>query len=160
VPEDRQESIDTTLVVATQIDVLKPVQPKRCLTRLHPHRKDGLTLFQCVGHFIEDVGRLHRPWGEHDNEAGGTAKRLFDGCIPARADWNVELIQPDIGAVRGQGRCRHLYHYFHTDQETPDTVPWTGLEATTRASSRIIDEVNTLALTDLQRPEELEAPGR
>jgi hypothetical protein len=39
-------------------------------------------------------------------------------------------------------------------------VPWRGLEATTRASSRIIDEVNTLALTDLQRPEELEAPGR
>ena len=35
-----------------------------------------------------------------------------------------------------------FYHYFHSDQETPDTVPWTGLEATTRAYARIIDEVN------------------
>jgi hypothetical protein len=46
-----------------------------------------------------------------------------------------------------------FYHYFHTDQETPDAVPWTGLEATTRAYAKIIDEVNTLALGDLQRPE-------
>ena len=37
-----------------------------------------------------------------------------------------------------------FYHYFHTDQETPATVPWTGLEATTRAYARIIDEVNKL----------------
>jgi len=47
-----------------------------------------------------------------------------------------------------------FYHYFHTDQETPDAVPWTGLEATTRAYAKIIDEVNKLALSDLQRPEE------
>ncbi len=37
-------------------------------------------------------------------------------------------------------------HYFHTDQETPETVPWTGLEAMTRAYAKIIDEVNKLAL--------------
>lgn len=47
-----------------------------------------------------------------------------------------------------------FYHYFHTDQETPETVPWTGLEASTRAYARIIDEVNALELADLQRPEE------
>ena len=47
-----------------------------------------------------------------------------------------------------------FYHYFHTDQETPETVPWTGLEATTRAYAKIIDEVNKLDLTDLQRREE------
>jgi hypothetical protein len=46
-----------------------------------------------------------------------------------------------------------FYYYFHTDQETPDAVPWTGLEATTRAYAKIIDEVNKLALSDLQRPE-------
>jgi hypothetical protein len=51
-------------------------------------------------------------------------------------------------------RTSEFYHYFHTDQETPDTVPWTGLEATTRAYAKIIDEVNKLALSDLQRPEE------
>jgi Peptidase family M28 len=47
-----------------------------------------------------------------------------------------------------------FHHYFHTDQETPDTVPWTGLEVSTRAYARIIDEVNKLPLSDLQRPEE------
>lgn len=47
-----------------------------------------------------------------------------------------------------------FYHYFHSDQETPETVPWTGLEATTRAYASIIDEVNKLPLSDLQRAEE------
>lgn len=48
--------------------------------------------------------------------------------------------------------------YFHTDEETPETVPWTGLEASTRAYARIIDGVNELELKDLQRPPEAE-PG-
>lgn len=47
-----------------------------------------------------------------------------------------------------------FYHYFHTDSETPDAVPWTGLEATTRAYAKVIDEINKLPLSDLQRPEE------
>ncbi len=47
-----------------------------------------------------------------------------------------------------------FHHYFHTDRETPETVPWTGLEASTRAYARIIDEVNRLPLSALQRPEE------
>jgi peptidase M28-like protein len=46
--------------------------------------------------------------------------------------------------------------YFHTDQETPETVPWTGLEASTRAYARIIAGVNELDLKDLQRPPEPE----
>jgi len=33
-------------------------------------------------------------------------------------------------------------------------VPWTGLEATTRAYAKIVDEVNKLPLSALQRPEE------
>ena len=49
-----------------------------------------------------------------------------------------------------------FYHYFHTDKETPETVPWTGLEASTRAYARIIDEVNNLELGVLQRPPEPE----
>ena len=48
--------------------------------------------------------------------------------------------------------------YFQNDMETPETVPWTGLEATTRAFARIIDKVNELPLSALQRPEE--APYR
>ncbi|HEX6895657.1 MAG TPA: M28 family peptidase [Bryobacteraceae bacterium] len=47
-----------------------------------------------------------------------------------------------------------FYHYFHTDRDTPETVPWTGLEATTRAYAKIIDEVNKLPLSVFQRPPE------
>ncbi len=47
-----------------------------------------------------------------------------------------------------------FFHYFHTDLETPETVPWTGLEATTRAYARIIDEVNRLPLSELQRSQD------
>jgi hypothetical protein len=52
--------------------------------------------------------------------------------------------------------------FFHTDAETPETVPWTGLEATTRAYARIVDEVNKLPLSDFQRAPELPptSPGR
>jgi hypothetical protein len=47
------------------------------------------------------------------------------------------------------------YHsYFHSDWETPEMVPWTGLEAATRAFAKIIDEVNKRPLSDFQRPEE------
>jgi len=47
------------------------------------------------------------------------------------------------------------YHsYFHTDWETPEMVPWTGLQASTRAFAKIIDEVNKHPLSDFQRPEE------
>jgi len=49
------------------------------------------------------------------------------------------------------------HHYFHTDLETPQTVPWTGLEASTRAYAKIIDEVNKLPLSTFQRPEERQA---
>jgi Peptidase family M28/PA domain len=45
--------------------------------------------------------------------------------------------------------------YFHSDHESDDTVPWTGLEAITRAYAKIIDGVNTLDLKDLQRPPEV-----
>jgi hypothetical protein len=41
---------------------------------------------------------------------------------------------------------------MHTAADTPDNVPWTGLEAATRAYAKIIDEVNKLPLKDLQRP--------
>jgi Peptidase family M28/PA domain len=41
--------------------------------------------------------------------------------------------------------------YFHSDGETPEMVPWTGLEATTRAYAMIIDRANALPLADLQR---------
>jgi len=39
--------------------------------------------------------------------------------------------------------------------ESADTVPWTGLESTTRAYAKIIDGVNMLDLKDLQRAPEV-----
>jgi hypothetical protein len=47
-----------------------------------------------------------------------------------------------------------FYHYFHTDREIPETVPWTGLEATTQAYAKVIEEVNKLQLSALQRAPE------
>ena len=45
-----------------------------------------------------------------------------------------------------------FYHYFQTDHETPETVPWTGLESATRAYARIIDRTNEMDLRQLQPP--------
>ena len=44
--------------------------------------------------------------------------------------------------------------FFHSDHESAAMVPWTGLEAITRAYAMIVDGVNTLDLKDLQRPPE------
>jgi hypothetical protein len=41
---------------------------------------------------------------------------------------------------------------MHTTEDTPANVPWTGLEAVTRAYAKLIDEVNKVPLKDLQRP--------
>jgi hypothetical protein len=44
------------------------------------------------------------------------------------------------------------YHeYFHTDWETPEQVPWTGLQASTRAFAKIIEEVNKIPLEKLNK---------
>ena len=41
---------------------------------------------------------------------------------------------------------------MHTAEDTPANVPWTGLEAVTRAYAKLIDDVNKLPLKDLQLP--------
>jgi hypothetical protein len=41
---------------------------------------------------------------------------------------------------------------FHTDWDTPEEVPYTGLEASTRAHAMLIDEVNALPLATLRAP--------
>jgi hypothetical protein len=43
--------------------------------------------------------------------------------------------------------------YYHTDHETPETVPWTGLGSITRAFAKIIDDVNKVDIRDLQPPQ-------
>jgi hypothetical protein len=41
---------------------------------------------------------------------------------------------------------------MHTTEDTPANVPWTGLEAVTRAYAKLIDAVNKIPLKELQRP--------
>jgi hypothetical protein len=98
--------------------------------------------------------------------AGGpTRPKLQDIAVKAFRDFGVATYaepnrQPPSGDL---GRffwflpgvaTSDFYMFFHTDLETPETVPWTGLEAATRSYARIVDEVNKLPLSDLQRPEE------
>jgi hypothetical protein len=42
--------------------------------------------------------------------------------------------------------------YWHSDHETAEIIPPTELAAVTRAYAKIISEVNTVDLKDLQRP--------
>jgi hypothetical protein len=55
------------------------------------------------------------------------------------------------------------FMYMHTTGDTPDSVAWSGLEAITRAYAKVIDKVNKLPLSELQRPAEPDlnpnAPG-
>ena len=53
------------------------------------------------------------------------------------------------------------FRYMHTNGDTPEDVPWSGLESVTRAYAKIVDEVNKLPLSALQRPAEENptAPG-
>ena len=72
--------------------------------------------------------------------------------VPAGDGGVFQNFVPTIGAGE-------YHNFFHTDWETPETVPWTSLQAVTRAYAKIIDEVNKIPLSALQRPEEV-SPGR
>ncbi len=98
--------------------------------------------------------------------AGGNSRPNLEAiAVNAFREFGVSiLLEPnDVPPAGDLGRVyrftpgvatSEFFHYFHTDMETPETVPWTGLEASTRAYARIIDRVNELELGDLQRPEE------
>ncbi|HEX7140026.1 MAG TPA: M28 family peptidase [Vicinamibacterales bacterium] len=100
--------------------------------------------------------------------AGGpTRPKLQDLAIRAFREFGVPIYsEPESAPPPGDlGRffrfvpgvdAGDFNMYFHTDGETPETVPWTGLQASTRAYARIIDGVNELDLEDLQRPPEPE----
>jgi len=86
-----------------------------------------------------------------------TTKAFREFGAPLYLDPNTQPPPGDLGQfwrfLPGVASSE-FYDYFHTDQETPDVVPWTGLEATTRAYAKIIDEVNKLPLSAMQRPPE------
>jgi hypothetical protein len=99
--------------------------------------------------------------------AGGPQRpKLQDLAVKAFREFGVVTYAEPERAAPG-GEMSRLWPYvpgvqgsdynvfFHSDHESADTVPWTGLEAITRAYAKIIDGVNTLDLKDLQRPPEV-----
>src|SRR5262249_44702142 len=98
--------------------------------------------------------------------AGGPSRpQLQELSVSAFREFGVPIYaEPEVAPPPGDlgqffrflpgVRTSDFTMFFHTDAETPETVPWTGLEATTRAYAKIIDEVNKLDLKDLQRPPE------
>jgi hypothetical protein len=104
--------------------------------------------------------------------AGGPRRpKLQDIAVKAFRDFGVVTYAAPERAAPG-GEMSRLWPYvpgvqasdynmfFHSDGETAATVPWTGLEAITRAYAKIIDEVNKLPLSELQRPVDPTAPQR
>jgi len=61
-------------------------------------------------------------------------------------------VGPFVGFLPGLVAQSNDFMYMHTTGDTPENVAWSGLEAATRAYAKIVDEVNTLPLGDLQRP--------
>jgi hypothetical protein len=66
--------------------------------------------------------------------------------------------------VRPLGEIRSLFElapgfqtirdgvFYHSDQDTPDTVPAVGLEALTRAYAKVIDDTNKLEMSAIRSP--------
>ena len=104
--------------------------------------------------------------------AGGSSRPELQAiAVKAFRDFGVPLLRgpnprPPLGDLGRLSRftpgvaTSDFNHYFHTDRETPETVPWTGLEAATRAYAKIVDEVNKLPLSSLQRPPEPDPTAR
>ncbi len=67
-------------------------------------------------------------------------------------------ILPFAGFLPGVVIQSNDFMSMHTSDDSPANVAPTGLEAATRAYARIIDEVNKLPLSDLQRPPESRTP--
>jgi hypothetical protein len=80
---------------------------------------------------------------------------LWDQPSPAPPSGDI---LPFFGFLPGVVIQSNDFMYMHTSGDSPANVAPSGLEAATRAYARIIDEVNTLALSELQRPEEPRKP--
>jgi hypothetical protein len=94
---------------------------------------------------------------------GNQRPRLQDAVVNALEEFGVPIYAEPENGVPG-GEASRLYTfvpavqasnynmYFHSDFETPATVPAPGLAATTRAYAKIIEEVNNMDLKELQLP--------
>jgi hypothetical protein len=102
---------------------------------------------------------------------GNQRPKLQEATVKAFEEFGVPIYAEPENGVPG-GEASRLYSYvpavqasnynmfFHSDAETPATVPAPGLAATTRAYVKIVEEVNKLDLKDLQLPTPGAAPTR
>jgi len=94
---------------------------------------------------------------------GNERPKLQEAAYKAFLQFGVPIYAEPEPGVPG-GEASRLYQFvpavqasnynmfFHSDAETPSTVPAPGLAATTRAYAKVIDDVNKMELKDLQRP--------
>lgn len=101
---------------------------------------------------------------------GNQRPKLQTAAIKAFEEFGVPIYAEPENSVPGGEASRlaafvpavqasNYNMFFHSDAETPATVPAPGLAATTRAYIRIIEEVNKLDLKDVQLPAQT-APTR
>ena len=94
---------------------------------------------------------------------GSQRPKLQEAAYKAFQEFGVPIYaEPEPGTPGGE--ASRLYQYvpavqasnynmfFHSDAETPATVPAPGLAASARAYLKVIDEVNKMELKDLQLP--------
>jgi hypothetical protein len=87
------------------------------------------------------------------------SRKLIDIAVDAFDSFGVPTYTGTDGVAMAEiSRIRSLVPsfgvsdvdtYYHSDHETAETVPWTGLAATTRAMAKLIDGVNTLEIREL-----------
>jgi hypothetical protein len=92
---------------------------------------------------------------------GGSAK-LMDIVTNAYRAFDVKLMsRPAQNAAGEIGRIQNLAPsmqlidtglYWHSDKETADLIPASGLQAVTRAYAKVIADIGALSIQDLQRP--------
>ncbi|MBZ5602219.1 MAG: M28 family peptidase [Acidobacteriia bacterium] len=92
----------------------------------------------------------------------GGSPKLEDIVVKAYAAFGVPTYE--IPARTPAGEIGRIYQfapsiqlidtglYWHSDHETADIIPPTGLEASTRAYAKIIREIDAVDFKDLQRP--------
>jgi hypothetical protein len=79
------------------------------------------------------------------------AYQTFDVKLMERRSANAA---GEIGRIQNLAPSMQLIDtglYWHSDRETPDMIPPSGLAAVTRAYAKIISDVGAVALKDLQR---------
>jgi Zn-dependent M28 family amino/carboxypeptidase len=102
---------------------------------------------------------------------GNQRPKLQEASYKAFQQFGVPIYaEPENGTPGGEAsrlwqfvpavQASNYNMFFHSDAETPATVPAPGLAATTRAYAKIVEEVNKMELKDLQLAPPAPTQGR